>query len=130
MSLTLTTAHAQACAVAAATDLGTNCTIELRTGAPPGANNAATGSLLATINVVGAFTAVAGVLSAADPASAMPVLAGTVGHFRVKTSGGTTKIEGTVSDMAGSGDMKLTTVNLLTTVPVDIGVPSFVLPIA
>lgn len=130
MALNLATSLAAAMAAGMATDLGSGAILEIRTGGAPGANNAATGTLLCSITIAGSFTPSSNSISAGDPASQLPVAAGTAGHFRLKTSGGTAKLEGTISALAGAGDLKLTDVNIVMGVPVDVGVPTFTVPIS
>lgn len=131
MALTISAAAAQAEATALATDIGSAATIEIRTGAKPATpETAATGTLLATVAISGSFTASGGSITAADPASVSVVASGTAGYFRLKTSGGTAKIDGTVTATGGGGDMTLSTVSLISGGSVDIGVPTFTVPVA
>jgi hypothetical protein len=92
------------------THIGASPTLEWRSGAPP-ANCAAadSGTLLAVATLPADWLGAAsgGVKSLAgmweDPTADA---AGTVGHFRVKASGGTCHIQGTVTSMeVGTGDM-------------------------
>lgn len=130
MALSLSVNLANAEAVAAATNIGSGAVIEIRSGAKPATpETAASGTLLATITIVGSFTATNNTIAAADPASVMPVANGTAGHFRLKTSGGTAKIDGTITAVAGGGDLELSSTNIQTTVPVDIGIPQFTIPV-
>lgn len=129
MSIAIAQAVGNSLASALATAIGAGSILELRSGAKPGPDAAAGGTLLASITISGSFTATNNVIAAADPASAMPVAAGTCGHFRLKTSGGTSRLEGTVTAVGGGGDLELTSVALLTTVPVDLGVPQFTVPL-
>ena len=91
--------------------IGTSPTLELRTGAPP-ANCAAadTGDVVATLALPSNWLA--------DAASGAKALAGTwedtsadddgtVGHFRIKASGGAVGMQGTVTETGGGGDMTL-----------------------
>lgn len=129
MALTITAAAAQAMATALATDIGAAATIEIRTGTKPATpETAASGTLLATVTISGSFTATTGSITAADPASASVVASGTAGHFRLKTSGGTAKIDGTVSTTGA--DMNLSSVGLVSGGTVDLGVPTFTIPVA
>lgn len=131
MALTIAAASAQAMGAALATDIGSGAIIEIRTGAKPATpETAASGTLLATVAVSGAFTSSAGVLTAADPASASIVATGTAAHFRVKTSGGTAKVDGTVTATGGGGDMTLNSISLVSGGTVDLGVPSLTVPVA
>ena len=131
MALSIGTALAQAMGVAAASDLGAAATIELRTGSKPAAvDDAATGTLLGTVSVTGSFTSTDAVLTAADPAAVAVVASGTAGYFRAKTSGGTAKIDGTITESGGGGDMILDDVDLVSGGTVNLGVPSFTMPLA
>jgi hypothetical protein len=94
--------------------LGVNPVLELFTGAQP-ANCAAadTGTKLASAVLPNPCMTVAnGVISKVgsweDPAADADGLAG---HYRLKTSGGTTIIQGTVTATGGGGDMTVANVN-------------------
>ena len=129
MALTISAAAAQAMATALATDIGSAATIEIRSGTKPATpETAASGTLLATVAISGSFTAAGGSITAADPASVTVAASGTAGHFRVKTSGGTAKIDGTVG--TSGADMNLSSVALVSGGTVDLGVPTFTIPVA
>lgn len=129
MALTISAAAAQAMGAALATDIGSAATIEIRTGSKPATpETAASGTLLATVAISGSFTSSGGALTAADPASVTVAATGTAGYFRVKTSGGTAKIDGTVG--TSGADMNLSTVSLVAGGTVDLGVPTFTVPVA
>lgn len=129
MALTISAAAAQAMGAALATDIGSAATIEIRSGSKPATpETAATGTLLATVAISGSFTSSGGALTAADPASVTVAASGTAGYFRVKTSGGTAKIDGTVG--TSGADMNLSTVSLVAGGTVDLGVPTFTVPVA
>ena len=129
MALTISAAAAQAMATALATDIGPAATIEIRTGTKPATpETAASGTLLATVTISGSFSATGGVLTAADPASASVVATGTAAHFRVKTSGGTAKLDGTVG--TSGQDMNLSSTSLVSGGTVDLGVPTITVPVA
>lgn len=131
MSLTVAAATAQAMGTALATDIGSGSIIEIRSGAKPATpETAASGTLLVSITVTGSFSSTGGVLTAADPASASPAASGTAGHFRLKKSGGTAVLDGTVTATGGGGDMTLGSVSINTGVPVDLGVPTITVPVA
>lgn len=130
MSIAIAAAVGNSLATALATAIGSASVLEIRSGAKPGPDAAAAGTLLASITITGSFTASANAIVAADPASVMPVANGTAGHFRLKTSGGTSRLEGTITAVGGGGDLELTTTNIQTTVPVDIGIPTFTVPLA
>jgi hypothetical protein len=85
-------------------------TVEIRTGAPPGAGNAATGTLLSTITVPNpAFAAASGASMSKTGTwqDTNVAAAGAPGYFRLKNSGGTQIREGTAgtsgTDMILSG---------------------------
>lgn len=131
MAISISAVLAQAMAAAAATDIGSGSSIRIYSGSKPSTpETAATGTLLVTIPIAGSFTASAGTLTAADPASASPAASGTAGYFRVFTSGSTAKLDGTVSATGGGGDMQLGSTTVTTGVPLDMGVPSFTMPVA
>lgn len=104
------------------TAVGNAGLIEIRTGSQP-ANCAAadSGTLLATLTGASPFAAGAasGVLtvgtitqdSGADATN-------TAAHYRLKTSGGTCVMQGTVTATGGGGDMTFTTVSFVTGEPI------------
>jgi hypothetical protein len=129
MALTISAAAAQAMGAALATDIGSAATIEIRSGSKPATpETAASGTLLSTVTISGSFSSSGATLTAADPASASVVATGTAGYFRLKTSGGTAKIDGTVG--TSGADMNLSSVSLVSGGTVDLGVPSFTVPVA
>jgi hypothetical protein len=131
MALTVSAVAAQAMGAALATDIGAGSSIEIRSGSKPATpETAATGTLLATVAISGSFTSSGGVLTAADPASVSIVATGTAGYFRLKTSGGTAKVDGTVTATGGGGDMTLSSTSLVSGGTVDLGVPSLTVPVA
>lgn len=131
MAISISAAAAQAMATALATDIGSAAVIEIRSGSKPATpETAASGTLLVSITLSGSFSATSGTLTAADPGAVSPTAAGTAGYFRVKTSGGTAKIDGTVTATGGGGDMQLGSTTISTGVPVDLGAPSFTMPVA
>ena len=131
MALTISTTLANALAAAAATAHGTNTVLEIRSGAKPAnADAAASGTLLCSVTIAGAWTATGNAIAAADPAAANPAASGTAAHFRLKTSGGATLLDGTVTATGGGGDLTLGSTTITTGVPVDLGVPSFTVPVA
>jgi hypothetical protein len=100
-------------------DVGASAILELRSGAAP-ANVAAadTGTMLVSMTLpadwMGAAAAgakaKAGTWSGTGDAAAG---AGTdIGHFRLKTSGGVAKMQGTVTVTGGGGDMTVDNVNV------------------
>ena len=103
-------------------DLANGGTVEIRTGAQPAsAGDAATGTLLLTFPLPNpAFGAAStGTKSLAGaPRTATGVAAGTAGWARVKTSGGGTVMDGSVTATGEGGDITMDT----TTVSVDLTV--------
>lgn len=115
--------------VDAAVDLYDGGVLEIRTGAPPGAGAADTGTLLASITLP---TPAFGAASGGDPATAnkngtwedaSADADGTAGHFRIKQSGDAgagaadateERIEGTVSVTGGGGDLELDNTSIAT----------------
>lgn len=92
-------------------------TIDVRTGSQPAsANDAATGTLLATFTLADpAFAAaVTGVADIdADPDLATTgVAAGTAGWFRAKDSDGNTVFDGAVTATGGGGELELSTTTI------------------
>jgi hypothetical protein len=91
--------------------------LEIRTGAPPGANQAPTGTVLASITLpADSFAAAASGSKAKNGTwqDASADAAGTAAHFRLKGSadgGGASetdpRLEGTVTATSGGGDMEL-----------------------
>jgi len=132
MALTVAAASAQAMGVALATDIGASAVIEIRSGTKPATpETAASGTLLVSITISGSFTSTTnGTLTAADPAAASPAASGTAGYFRLKKSGGTAVLDGTVTATGGGGDMTLGSTSINTGVPVDLGVPTINVPVA
>jgi hypothetical protein len=129
MALTVAATATQAMGAALATDIGSAATIEIRTGTKPATpETTVTGTLLATVTISGSFTSTGGVLTAADPAAASVVATGTAGYFRLKTSGGTAKVDGTVSTTGA--DMNLSSTSLISGGTVDLGVPTITVPVA
>lgn len=131
MAISITAAAAQSMGAALATAVGSGGSIRIYSGTKPATpETAASGTLLVTILITGSFTSTGGVLTAADPASANPAATGTAGYFRLLTSGATAILDGTVTATGGGGDMQLGSTSIATGVPVDLGVPSFTVPVA
>lgn len=131
MALTVAAASAQAMGAALATDIGSGSIIEIRSGSKPATpETAASGTLLVSITISGSFTSTGGVLTAADPASVAPSASGTAGYFRLRKSGGTAVLDGTVTATGGGGDMQLGSTTITTGVNVDLGVPTINVPVA
>lgn len=131
MAISITAAVAQSMASAAATAIGASSTIKIYSGSKPATpETTASGTLLVTVTISGSYTATLAVLTAADPAAASPAASGTAGYFRVATSGATAILDGTVTATGGGGDMQLGSTTITTGVNVDLGVPSFTMPVA
>lgn len=101
------TAHAMLDAIE--TDIGGSPVLYLRSGAQP-ANCAAadSGTLIATIAMAAdAFSNAASWAKAigATISDTSADNAGTLGHWRIKTSGGTVKLQGSITATGGGGDM-------------------------
>lgn len=89
-------------------------TLELRTGAAPGANNAATGTVLASMTLPSPAMAAAASRSASKTGTWQDPVAnatGTIGHFRITSTGGRVW-EGTVTATGGGGDLTVNTVSV------------------
>lgn len=92
---------------------GGSATLQLRTGTAPGADVAATGTLLCTITLPSTcFTvpAVSGVLTKTGTWSGTAVATGTAGHFRMVK--GSNVIEGTVG--TSGQDLNLSSTSITT----------------
>lgn len=109
------------------TATGTAPTLEIRTGAPPADAAAAdTGTLVASIALPSDWMAAASGASKSKLGTwtAAASGSGTVGHFRIK-QGGTTHIQGTVTEAGGGGDMIVQ--NAIINAPQDVTVTTFTL---
>jgi hypothetical protein len=98
-------------------------TIQIRSGSrPASAEDAATGTLLATITLEDpAFGAAsAGVATIDDPASVTAVATGTATWFRALSSTPTTIFDGSVTVTGGGGDLTLATVDVVNGMSVDV----------
>lgn len=104
-------------------------TLEIRTGAPPGPNAAAGGTLLCAITLPAqAFAAAAnGVAQKAGDWEGAGVAAGEAGHYRLLPAGDngavnatSNRLEGTVTNTAGNGDLKLVNTNIAVDQPVEV----------
>jgi hypothetical protein len=101
------TAHAMLDAIE--TDLGASPVMYLRSGSPPATcAGADTGTLISTIAMAAnAFADAASWAKAISGAlqDASADAQGTLGHWRIKTSGAVTKVQGTITATGGGGDM-------------------------
>lgn len=98
-------------------------TLEIRTGAAPGADNPATGTVLATIALPADALAAAAARSKGKSGTWQDVSAdasGIAAHFRLTGSGGAFVVEGSVSATGGGGDLQLDTTTLVAGQPVTI----------
>lgn len=131
MAISITAAASQSMGAALATAIGSGALIRIYAGSKPATpETAPSTTLLCTVTISGSFTSTGGVLTAADPASASPAASGTAGYFRLLTSGSTAILDGTVTASGGGGDMQLGSTTITVGVPVDLGVPSFTMPVA
>lgn len=114
-------------------------TLEIRTGAAPGPDAAATGTVLATITTpADAFAAAAAkaMAKAGTWEDTSADATGTAAHFRFRQSGDTNgatgstdeRIEGTVTGTGGGGDMELDNVSIASGQVVTINTFTFSLP--
>jgi hypothetical protein len=109
--------------VDALTDLIDGGTLEIRTGAKPASpNDAATGTLLATLTFsspsfgsAASRVATVGAIAAVNGSAT-----GTAGYFRAKSSGGTAYVDGTVTVTGGGGDLTLDSTSIVSGESVDI----------
>lgn len=88
--------------------------LELRSGAPAGAENAAGGTLLVSITLPATPWAAAanGSKSKSGTWSGAGVAAGTIGHYRLRNAGDTHREEGTVTATGGGGDATVDNTNV------------------
>jgi hypothetical protein len=105
------------------TTIGTAPVLELRTGAAP-ANCAAadSGTLLASLTLPADWqgNSASGVSAKAGTWAGTAVANGDVGHYRLKSSGGTCHEQGTVTADGGGGDLTMNDISLEIGQPVSI----------
>lgn len=126
MAVQLSAAARNARADAIATAVGNAGKLQIRSGSAPADCAAAdSGSLLSehTLGSPFAPSASGGVLSPTLPSNVNASATGTAGHWRVKTSGGTTVAQGTCG--TSGTDMILNTTSLVSGGPVQINSWSF-----
>ena len=116
------TAHAMLDAIE--TDIGASPVLYLRSGAQP-ANCAAadSGTLIATVAMAADAFANAASWAKAIAATISDLSAdnaGTLGHWRIKTSGGTVKLQGSITATGGGGDMTVDNTNVAAGQEVDV----------
>lgn len=123
MARQFSTSVRSARAQAIETTIGTAPKLQLRTGAPP-ANCAASasGTLLCEIDLPSDWvTESGGVLTKAGTWSDVGVAAGSIGHYRIVDTAGTTCHEqGTVTATGGDGDMTVDNVIIAVDQPVTV----------
>lgn len=97
------------------TEFGTGSKLQIRTGAPAGAENAAGGTLLWEYTLVaGDFAAAAaGSKAKAQTWSAVIATSGDAGHFRFVNGAGTRIEEGTITATGGGGDLTMPSIALV-----------------
>jgi hypothetical protein len=109
MALQLSVAVRNARLDAIESTVGTTPTLEVRTGsAPADCATADSGTVLATLTLPSDWMAAASSGSKALSGTWQDTSAdstGTAGHFRIKASGGTCHMQGTVTATGGGGDM-------------------------
>jgi|ERR1043166_3998751 hypothetical protein len=96
------------------TDFPAGSLLEIRSGAPAGAENAAGGTLLVSITLPASPWAAAalGVKAKNGTWSGNGAAAGDAAHYRLKNVGDTQRIEGTVTITGGGGDLTLDNTNI------------------
>lgn len=116
--------NAAADAVVDRVDLGSGAgTMEIRSGSQPAsANDAASGTLLATVTLPDpAFgSASSGAAAINDPGPVTGVAAGTAGWFRIKDSDSNTVMDGSVGASGSGADLELATTTISVGLTVDI----------
>jgi hypothetical protein len=99
------------------TEFPSGSILEIRSGASPGAENAAAGTLLASITLPATpWTAAAGGSKAKNGtwADSSADGTGTAAHYRLKNAADTRRIDGTVTATGGGGDLTLDNVSIAT----------------
>lgn len=98
------------------THVGTSPHLKIRTGAPPSTcADADSGSVLADVALPSDWLADAASRTKAKAGTWQEAAAdgtGTAAHFRVYTSGGTCKMQGTITITGGGGDMTLDSLSI------------------
>lgn len=119
-----TTAHAMLDAIE--TDLGTSPILEMRTGSAPSTlGGADTGTLVASMALPSDWATAASAFSKAKSGTWEDLSANnagdlTNGHWRLKTSGGVAKVQGSITATGGGGDIEVNNVNVAAGQPVSI----------
>lgn len=99
------------------TEFPASSILEIRTGAPAGAENADSGTVLATVTTPATPWAAAASGSKAKQGTWQDASAdatGTAGHFRLRNAGDTRREEGTCTATGGGGDMTLDNTSIAT----------------
>lgn len=116
------TAHAMLDAIE--TDIGASPVLYLRSGAQPSTcAGADSGTLIATVNMAADAFANAASWAKAISAAISDLSAdnsGTLGHWRIKTSGAVTKLQGSITATGGGGDMTVDNTNVTATQEIDV----------
>jgi len=107
----------------ALTDLLNSGSIEIRTGASPGVDSAATGTLLGTLplsaTAFGTWSAGSATANAITQ-DASADATGTAGYFRALNAGSGAVIDGTITATGGGGDLELNSVSITAGATIDI----------
>lgn len=132
LAAAIDTAATNAATTAFASTAGAGTTLEVRTGAAPATpETAATGTLLATVTI-GSWTGTSdgsGNITAPNPAAVTIAATGTAGHFRLKTSGGTALLDGSIGGPSSGEDLILDDPDLVTGGSLDLGAPTLTIPV-
>lgn len=115
MSLDLNNALANALLDRLDTEFPASSLLQIRSGAKPGAENAAGGTLLAEITLPATPWAAASGGSKAKSGTwedASADATGTAGHYRLKNAGDTRRIDGSVTGTGGGGDLELNSTSI------------------
>jgi hypothetical protein len=105
------------------TNFPQNSVLEIRTGAPAGAENADSGTVLATITLPATPWSAASTGTKSKNGTWQDASAdgtGTAGHFRLRGTTATLREEGTVTATGGGGDMTLDNTSIATAQPVTV----------
>lgn len=128
MTLQFSTAVRNAMLDAIESSIGTSAIMRIRSGSQPASCAAAdSGTVLATINLPSDWMqAAASGSKYRDPAQTWEDTAadadGTIGHFRIYDSGGSTcHMQGSVTAVSGGGDLVASTLNVVTGQLVKVG---------
>lgn len=108
-------------------------TIDVRTGTQPAsANDAASGTLLATFTLAdpafGAASTGVKTLDATPPLATTGLAAGTAGWFRAKDSDGNTVLDGAVTATGGGGELELNTTTVSVGLDLEITAGTLAMP--